>query len=803
VGQNSGGNFAQHEVSGFVAIVVIGALEVVEVHQQQGADWARTAGADSGADATFRIHEIEEYAHGHPHRAAQPGSMPNIDFSTGGSAGQVALSFMNARHHFIATAPRGLEDLLAEELSGLGLPASRGGAGAVDFDTDLAGAYRACLWSRVANRVLLPIAAFEAGDGDALYEGALAVDWGEHLGNEQTLAVSATRHRAELTHGRYAEQRVKDAVVDQLRTASGERPSVDTRMPDVRIHLHLDHSQAALAIDLSGESLHRRGYREPGSRAPLKENLAAAMLLRAGWPELAATGAALLDPMTGSGTLPIEAALIAGDIAPGLNRTHFGLLHWRGHDDAAWKDLIDEAIERQQAGRGRIPVIIGCDRDPTAVRVARANVRRAGLEGAVRIEVGDLNEARAPEGAESGLIAINPPYGERLGAAHELMPLYLRIGQVLKTGFPGWRAIVLNGAGCELGLKPDRTWQMDNGPIVCRLERFELAQTRDAPQAPPAEDLVNRINKNRRQLKSWLKREQVSCYRIYDADIPEYALAVDVYGTDQGDWLHVQEYAAPASIDPRAAQARLRAALTALPDALGVDPSRMVFKVRSRQRGSEQYRRMGQHGEFLFVREGHCKLWVNLTDYLDTGLFLDHRPVRLWIGEQAHGKRFLNLFCYTGAATVHAAAGGARNTTSVDLSNTYLDWLQRNLELNGLDQPKQRIIRADVREWLARADERFELIFLDPPSFSNSKKMDSSLDLQRDHAELIDAAMRCLARDGVLVFSTNLQRFRLDDRIGQGYAVEDRSHWSIPKDFARNAKIHRCFFIRYRQEGLQ
>ena len=707
---------------------------------------------------------------------------------------------MKTSQAFIATAPRGLEDLLVEELSGIGISARRSGPGAVAFDGALADAYRACLWSRVANRVLLPIAAFDAADGDALYAGALTVDWSDHLGPEHTLAVTCTSHRAALAHGRYAEQRVKDAVVDQLRDATGERPSVDTRPPDVRIHLHLDREHAELAIDLSGDSLHRRGYREPGTRAPLKENLAAAMLLRAGWPEIAAGMGSFCDPMTGSGTLPIEAALIAGDIAPGLNRTRYGFLRWRGHDDEAWKALIDEAIDRAEAGRDRIPPILGCDRDAEAVRVARANVRRAGLEGKVRIERTDLSEVRAPEAAAAGLVAVNPPYGERLGAQHELMPLYLRLGQVLKTGFAGWRAIVLNGAGCELGLKPDRTWQMDNGPIQCRLERFELAAAREQPAAQPAEDLVNRIHKNRRQLKNWLKREQVSCYRIYDADIPEYALAVDVYGTEQGDWLHVQEYAAPASIDPRAAQARLRAALTALPAALGVEPERMVFKVRSRQRGSEQYRRMGQRGEFLTVHEGGCRLQVNLTDYLDTGLFLDHRPVRLWIAEQAHGKRFLNLFCYTGAATVHAAAGGARNTTSVDLSNTYLDWLQRNLELNGLGGPKHRILRADAREWLAAADERFELIFLDPPSFSNSKKMDSTLDLQRDHAELVDHAMRCLARDGVLVFSTNLQRFRLDPRLGEAYAVEDRSAWSIPKDFARNAKIHRCYFIRHRTE---
>lgn len=196
------------------------------------------------------------------------------------------------------------------------------------------------------------------------------------------------------------------------------------------------------------------------------------------------------------------------------------------------------------------------------------------------------------------------------------------------------------------------------------------------------------------------------------------------------------------------------------------------------------------------VREGPCRLEVNLTDYLDTGLFLDHRPVRRWLGENARGKRVLNLFCYTGAATVHAAVGGAASTTSVDLSKTYLAWLRRDLALNALDERRHRTVHADVREWLATCRESFDLIFLDPPSFSNSKRMDGSLDIQRDHSALVRAAMSGLGDSGVLVFSTNLRGFRLDAGLAEDYRVEDCSAWSIPPDFRRNRRIHRCWFIR-------
>ncbi|KAF0280134.1 bifunctional 23S rRNA (guanine(2069)-N(7))-methyltransferase RlmK/23S rRNA (guanine(2445)-N(2))-methyltransferase RlmL [Spiribacter aquaticus] len=696
---------------------------------------------------------------------------------------------------FFATAPRGFEELLAAELRDLGLGSARVQRGGVAFTESLAGAYRACLWSRLANRILLPIAHFEAQDEQALYTGVQGIDWSPHLGVENTLAVDFTGVRARIAHSRFAQQRVKDAVVDQLRDANGGRPSVDTDQPDVRVNVHMMEAAVTVAIDLSGESLHQRGYRREGRRAPLKENVAAAMLLRGDWPALAAQGGALIDPMCGSGTLLIEAAWMATDTAPGLLRTRFGFHHWRGHDDALWKPLIDEALERQERGAENPPTILGFDQDEEAVATTRDHLRRAGLADWVPVECAEVGQLQRPADRPRGLVITNPPYGQRLAEQHELVPLYLSLGQTLKTRFAGWRAMVLNGSGCALGLKPERSWQVFNGPIECRLERFELQA--GGGDATPAQDLVNRLHKNQRQLKKWLAREDVYAYRVYDADIPGYALAVDVYNSEDGRWLHVQEYAAPATVDAGKAQARLRAALSALPGALDTDPSKLVYKVRQRQRGEQQYQRLAEQGQYLEVQEGPCRLLVNLTDRLDTGLFLDHRPVRQWIGENARGKHFLNLYAYTGAATVHAGLGGAASTTSVDLSKTYLAWLQRNLHRNQLNNPVHALIQEDVMAWLKGCDRRYDLIFLDPPSFSSSKRMAGSLDIQRDHVALIQAAAACLSEDGLLIFSTNRKGFRLDPVLHEQFSIEDRTAWSIPKDFQRRTWVHGCWFIRY------
>ncbi len=275
--------------------------------------------------------------------------------------------------------------------------------------------------------------------------------------------------------------------------------------------------------------------------------------------------------------------------------------------------------------------------------------------------------------------------------------------------------------------------------------------------------------------------------------MPEYALAVDLYR----DWVHVQEYAPPRSIDPQKAQERLLDALAAIPQALQLPRERVVVKRRERQSGTRQYERQASQGQFLEVAEGGVKLLVNLTDYLDTGLFLDHRPLRLQIQREAAGKRFLNLFCYTATATVHAAKGGARSTTSVDLSKTYLDWARRNLALNGFSE-RQRLAQGDVMAWLAEDRGEYDLIFIDPPTFSNSKRMEGVFDVQRDHVALLDLAMARLARGGRLYFSNNFRKFVLDEGLAVRYRVEEISASTIDEDFRRNPRIHRAWKFQAR-----
>lgn len=712
---------------------------------------------------------------------------------------------MNNILEFFATAGRGLEPLLASELRALGAADVQERRGGVAFSGELRIGYAACLWSRVATRILLPLARFPAPEPEALYAGVRAVDWSEHLSPESTLAVSFVSSRSAITHTQFGAQKVKDAVVDQVRDTTGRRPSVQLERPDVQLNVYVHRDEAQLALDLSGESLHRRGYRERGAPAPLKENLAAALLLRADWPAIAAQGGALLDPMCGSGTLPIEAAFMAADIAPGLLREYFGFLGWQGHVPALWRQLREEAQARREAGLSRLPRIVGYDADAHAVRTALINIERAGLQGRVHIERRALADVEAPEAA-TGLFIVNPPYGERLGDAGALIPLYGQIGDLLKQRFGGWQAAVFTGnpqLGMRVGLRPRRSYQLYNGPIECRLSLFDI---RERPAAELAQEtlgeqmLANRLRKNLRHLSRWARREGITNYRLYDADLPEYAVAVDLYRSDRL-WVHVQEYAAPSSVDAASAGRRLRSALRVIPEVLEIPAEQMFFKVRDRQRGRAQYEKLDQQGRYTEVREGNCRLLVNFTDYLDTGLFLDHRPTRLRIAELAQGKRFLNLFCYTGAASVHAAAGGARATTSVDMSRTYLEWAERNLALNGFHRPWHELIQADCLAWLEEQSEKrdkqlYDLIFLDPPSFSNSKRMQQNFDVQRDYIMLLRQATSLLAPDGLLIFSNNLRRFRLDEEALPELEIREITRETIPLDFSRNPRVHHCFEVR-------
>lgn len=742
------------------------------------------------------------------------------------------------------TCPRGLEPLLVTELLSLGATEAKERSGGVSCRGERALIYRACLWSRLASRVLLPLSHFPLSNADDLYAGARAVDWTEVFAPDSTFSIQVAGHSAAVTHTHYAGLKVKDAIADAFRDKFGRRPDVNTEQPDIRVHLHLDRDQANVSLDLSGQSLHRRGYRASTGEAPLKENLACAILLRAGWPQIAATGGALIDPMCGSGTFLIEAAWMAADIAPGLIRDGNGFDAWLDHVPAIWSELKREAQSRRDVGLKNLPRLVGRDLDSRVLNFARKNALNAGLGQAIEWQAGDLLEAR-PIGDVPGLLVTNPPYGERMSAEGEVIKLYSLLGATLKTHFPGWRAAVLTSRpdlGPRIGLRADAMHSFYNGDLPCKLLQFGVAAApaSDSPWAraagPVAADasagasseFANRLAKNRKHLGKWARRVGVSCYRVYDADLPDYALAVDIYqGADLH--LHVQEYAAPKSVDPVKAEKRLREALSQLQATYELPSSRLHFKQRVVQRGDSQYQKQGDELRVLEIDEHGTKLLVNLDDYMDTGLFLDHRPMRLRLQKEAAGKRMLNLFCYTGAASVHAAVGGAAQTVSVDLSNTYLQWAGRNLSLNGFasgmaererpasaeskpspwgrkragaeaSEPEHLLVRADCMAWLREAanhpQRRFDLIFCDPPTFSNSKKLIDVFDVDRDQVELIQNTAALLAPGGVLYFSTNKRKFKLDPAAVEGLKAEDITAQTLDEDFKRPPPAHRCWRIQ-------
>ena len=728
--------------------------------------------------------------------------------------------------YWIATAPVGAASVLAQELAQFGAADIRERSHDVKFQGTLEVGYRACLWSRSATRVLLSLGQIDATSAKHVYEGVKRMNWRAHLAPGATLACDCSGGNGSIRHTVYGSQLMKDAVCDALREATGQRPDIKPEQPDVLLHMHVEATTALISVDFSGESLHQRGYREEGGRAPVKENVAAAVLLRAGWPQIAASGGWLVDPMCGSGTFLTEAALIAADSAPALRRDYFGFLGWQGHDPALWQRLHADA-EQRRAARPPRRCLVGSDADANAVRIAIANGESAGIGDWLHIEKRVLADVSAPAAPGTGLVVVNPPYGERIGtgapgAGSALPALYTQLGEILRRHFHGWQAAILTGnpgLARNLGMFAKRTHRVFNGPIECRLLRFDINEASaerpaeevraDWASRPGAQMFANRLRKNLKQLQPWAKAQRIDCFRLYDADMPEYAFAVDIYDADVRH-VYVQEYAAPRSVNAQGALERRRETLAVLPVALGVPVTQVHTRVRKPQKGAEQYRKHGHRAEAashadrreherVVVKEGGLEFWVNFQDYLDTGLFLDHRLVRGMLREWARGGDFLNLFCYTASATVYAAAGGARRTVSVDLSNTYLDWARDNLLLNGFNSAGHELHRADCLTWLEQekaAGPRFDLIFLDPPTFSNSKSMDGVLDVQRDHVAMIRRCMQLLRPTGRLVFSTNYTRFRLDAASLGNLAVEDITRPSIPKDFERHTRIHRCFSIR-------
>lgn len=787
---------------------------------------------------------------------------------------------------FIITCADGLEAPLQTELSSFGIASTFKSTGRLAIQGSLKDLYTICLWSRVASRVLLLLKRRninkEYDVAEQLYGLAKFVDWTEQLSVDQTFAIRLSVDKRVSVSQQFAMLRIKDAIADTFNDKFGERPDVDSKNPDYAIFATVNDKHAELYLDLSGTSLHRRGYRVAMTDAPLKENLAAALLYSSGWhnnrlpalvtdpstadttnhtdtphPVTSMTFDALIDPMCGSGTFIIEALLMSCDYPVGIDKaeSQFGFYGWEHHDSELWQQLLDRARARFHATlesiieqRGAcLPRIIAYDADLGAIKAVHKNMLAAGLQDLlefITLEQRPLSQLRhglskfinAGE-LQRPLIITNPPYGERLGTEDIIKPLYQGLGLILQdtfasvinkpvssivqkknqashiTDLPNRVTLGVLAAQVEhadtLPIAAPQTLRCHNGAITVYfrygqlqanthktlIESFEKHEI----VVEGAQDFVNRLQKNLAHLKKLAAKDQVTNLRIYNADLPDFKVAIDLYG----DHVHVQEYAPPKKIPAETAKRRFNLALLGTREVLGINREQVFIKTRARQSGNEQYTKQTQsdkRGKFYVVREDGGYFYVNFTDYLDTGLFIDHRNMRQLVKAASTGADVLNLFAYTCSASVHAALAGAKSVTSVDLSQNYLDWGKQNFALNGLDlsTSKYRFVAEDIFEWIKDNTEQFDTIFIDPPTFSNSKKFQGTFDVQRDHTALINRAMNRLRSGGVLYFSNNFSKFELDESLKARYAITDITPQTIGFDFDIKRPIHHSFEIRHR-----
>ncbi|WP_105254085.1 bifunctional 23S rRNA (guanine(2069)-N(7))-methyltransferase RlmK/23S rRNA (guanine(2445)-N(2))-methyltransferase RlmL [Pseudoalteromonas sp. T1lg75] len=703
---------------------------------------------------------------------------------------------------FVASTSIGIEQLLQQELTELGAEVNKQRVGAVEFTADSLTAQKICLCTRLATRIMLVLQqGSDIEDKTSLYNFARFQPWQEFFGPDQSFAVEFSGTNRQLKNTQFGALVIKDAICDYFYDLYERRPSVSKETPDVRMVAKLNRDKLTLYIDYSGPRLSQRGYRSAQGKAPLKEHLAAALVMRSGWLE--DTSKPLFDPTCGSGTLLIEAALMAQNKAPGLSREGFAFERLPSFRIAKFKELKQSI--KDQVSLDVKPWLIGRDINPQVIKKAQENAANAGVSECIDFAVGDLADMKAPA-KRPGVLLANLPYGERLGSMAEIVALYRQMGHQLKQHFCHWRAALLISEPEMLKLfklVKHKQYKFKNGPLDTLLALYDITEQQTQGQSESKTPLhfeesvafANRLKKNRQALKKWLKSDEITAYRLYDADIPEYNVAVDVYQNSAV----IYEYAAPKNIDPNVAQKRLQDVLMLTCETLEIAPGQVALKERRKQKGDSQYQTQGSQGKTMVITEYGAKFEVNLFDYLDTGIFLDHRLARKLVRELSQGKRVLNLFAYTGTASVQAALGGAKSVTTVDMSKTYLQWAQRNFALNNLKSPRYRFEQGDCIEWLKRTRGEYDLIFLDPPTFSNSKRMRDSFDVQRDHVTLIKDAAKLLAKQGTLLFSNNKRGFKMDvDALAlQGLQCENITEQTQSPDFARNKHIHNAWVIRH------
>ena len=702
---------------------------------------------------------------------------------------------------FFATCPKGLESLLLNELIELGAKDAKETVAGVSFKGDFTTGMKACLWSRFASRILLELSEFFCETDTELYIGANGVAWEKYFDKSNTISVSFSGTNSSIRNTQYGALKVKDAICDRMQKTLGGRPDVDKDNPDVVINCHLDKKGSAnILLDLSGKALLKREYHRGTGAAPLKENLAAAMIKRSGY-----NNENFLDPMCGSGTLLFEAASFATDTAPGLRREHFGFFALKQFDRDVWLKLVEDARERSRKGIEAAVVkgiqIIGFDLDDRIVTIANENAQKAGFADLVKVFHSNVQNLYNPFTNENKVtIVTNPPYGKRMGNFNELISLYTQIGAGFKHYFKGARAAVISTSAELLScmrLHADKVYKLYNGELECQLRVFDINETetlsvKEEKNLSIATDFANRLKKNLAYMQKWSRNVNTNAYRVYDADVPEYAAAIDFYN----GYYVIQAYKAPSKVNPRVAKRHELDMLSATVEVAGVSGDKVILKSREVMSGDRQYEKSEElRGEFMTVNEDNALFKVNLYDYLDTGLFLDGRLIRKLIREKSKDKAVLNLFAYTCSASVAAALGGASRVVSVDMSNTYLNWGMDNFKLNSLSLENADFIQADCLAWLSKdQEEKFDLIYIDPPTFSNSKRMESSFDVKRDHVALLANLTRHLKDGGEVIFCTNMRGFSLDESIGEyGFSFENISENTLPRDFARDKKIHTCY----------
>ena len=716
----------------------------------------------------------------------------------------------------IATAASGIEAVVKRELGALGYDARTASPGRLLFAGDAAAICRTNLWLRSGERVLVHVGSFPATDFGALFEGTTALPWETWLPADAEFPVDGRSHDSQLSSVPACQRIVKRAVAKRLEQAH----SVD-HLPErggrYAIEVSLRDDVAMLTLDTTGVGLHKRGYRRLVGEAQIRETLAAAMVQLSYWrPERV-----LVDPFCGTGTIPIEAALIGRNMAPGLRRT-FVAEDWPTLDAQLWKTAREEARDLM---RPKLPVrLLGYDVAEESLGLARFHAEQAGVADDIHWQQRPFSELRAK--AEYGCVITNPPYGERMGRDTEIEQLYRTFPIVLRR-LPTWSHYILSARPDleELvGQQADRRRKLYNGPLECTYYQFhgprpprdggeavaeevptvteneeEIVQPAPPPPAfggllpessRQAKEFANRLQNRARHLRRWPTRRGITCYRLYERDVPDVPLVVDRYE----DALHIGEFLRPHDRSPAQHADWLDLMARTAGEVLEVSRERVFVKRRDRQRGAAQYQRVDERGTRLEVREGGLKFIVNLSDYVDTGLFLDHRLTRERVRKAAEGKRFLNLFAYTGAFSVYAAAGGATTTTSVDLSPTYIEWAGENMALNGFDSPQHSLIRSDVWEFLdgLSSGELWDLAVVDVPTFSNSKRTDDVWDVERDHGRLLARLAGHIAPGGTVYFSTNFRRFHLDEGALADYTIREITRQTIPEDF-RNKRIHRCW----------